>query len=135
MLGLHPSTMATRDRSGLGDYATSAPTEHRWSPYVDNHGSVVAVAGADFVVVASDTRLSGHGYSILTREQPKLFEMGPKTVLGATGCWCDVLTFTRLADARYGTTKMCLIAKTSCREHGSLGFVTLFGSRQTLRIP
>ena len=70
------------------------------SPYVDNHGSVVAIAGADFVVVASDTRLSGSGYSILTREQPKLFELSESTVLASTGCWCDVLSFARLASAR-----------------------------------
>ena len=59
--------MASRDRSGLGDYAASGPVQHRWSPYVDNHGSVVAVAGEDFAVIASDTRLSGSGYNILTR--------------------------------------------------------------------
>ena len=37
--------------------------ERRFSPYSDNGGSVVAIAGKDFEVVASDTLLSGHGYT------------------------------------------------------------------------
>ena len=43
--------------------------EHRrqqFNPYVNNEGTVVAVAGEDFVVVGGDTRLS-EGYSIITR--------------------------------------------------------------------
>lgn len=39
-------------------------------------------------------------YSILTREQSKLFPLTESTVLGSTGCWCDILTFSRLLDAR-----------------------------------
>ena len=102
MLGLNPATMASRERSsGLASDYGAPVRERRFSPYVDNHGSVVAIAGADFVVVASDTRLSGSGYSILTREQPKLFELSESTVLASTGCWCDVLSFARLASARY----------------------------------
>ena len=102
MLGLNPATMASRERSsGLASDYGAPVRERRFSPYVDNHGSVVAIAGADFVVVASDTRLSGSGYSILTREQPKLFELSESTVLASTGCWCDVLSFARLANARF----------------------------------
>ena len=46
---------------GISDYSNGG-TERRFSPYSDNGGSVVAIAGEDFVVIASDTRLSGHGY-------------------------------------------------------------------------
>ena len=56
----------------------------------------VAIAGEDFCVIASDTRLSGHGYAILSREQPKLFKLSETTVLGSTGCWCDILTFCKV---------------------------------------
>ena len=41
---------------GLSDYNNGA-TERRFSPYSDNGGSVVAIAGEDFCVIASDTRL------------------------------------------------------------------------------
>ena len=40
---------------GLSDYNNGA-TERRFSPYSDNGGSVVAIAGEDFCVIASDTR-------------------------------------------------------------------------------
>ena len=44
--------------AGCGDYS-SGPTERRFSPYSDNGGSVVAIAGEDYAIIASDTRLSG----------------------------------------------------------------------------
>jgi 20S proteasome subunit beta 6 len=31
--------------------------EHRFNPYRENGGSVAAIAGDDFVIIASDTRL------------------------------------------------------------------------------
>ena len=43
---------------GLSDYNNGA-TERRFSPYSDNGGSVVAIAGEDFCVIASDTRFDG----------------------------------------------------------------------------
>ena len=70
---------------------------------------MVAVAGEDFAVIGSDTRLSER-YTILTRNQSKLFPLtahGTPAVLGSTGCWCDVLTFTRIMELRqkmYATT-------------------------------
>jgi len=87
---------------GITDYSNGG-TERRFSPYSDNGGSVVAIAGEDFAVIASDTRLSGHGYAILSRDQPKLFKLSDKTVLGSTGCWCDILTFCKVAEMRLKT--------------------------------
>merc|ERR1719186_609064 len=66
---------------GLADYSNGFH-ERRFSPYSDNGGSVVAIAGEDYAVVASDTRLSGHG---------------------TTGCWCDILTFCKVAEMRIKT--------------------------------
>lgn len=63
----------------------------RWSPYADNGGSIVAIGGDGYVLIASDTRLAS-GFSIYTRDQPKLFKLTDETVLGCTGCWCDILT-------------------------------------------
>lgn len=61
---------------------------------------MVAIAGEDYAIIASDTRLSGQGYAILSREQPKLFKLSNQTVLGSTGCWCDILTFCKVASMR-----------------------------------
>ncbi|KAJ2944184.1 hypothetical protein O0L34_g18162 [Tuta absoluta] len=70
-----------------------------FTPYNDNGGSVVAIAGDDFAVIGADTRLST-GYSIFTRGQKRLFRLTDKMVLGVTGCWCDALALTRLLSAR-----------------------------------
>lgn len=78
---------------------SAGPKQAYFSPYSDNGGSIVAIAGEDFVVIASDSRLST-GYSIYTREQSKLFKLSNQCVLGSTGCWCDILTFTRFLEAR-----------------------------------
>ncbi|CAG2173192.1 unnamed protein product [Oppiella nova] len=75
------------------------PIGHQFSPYADNGGTTVGIAGADFVVMASDTRLSA-GFSIYTREQTKLFQLTDRAVLGSTGCWCDILTFRKILEAR-----------------------------------
>lgn len=91
--------ISTEARPHFPDYATEAPTKHHFSPYADNGGSIVAIAGNDFVVIGADTRLSS-GFSIYTREQSKLFPLAKTTVLGCSGCWCDTLTLTRILTAR-----------------------------------
>ena len=48
----------SKNGQGLSDYNNGA-TERRFSPYSDNGGSVVAIAGEDFCVIASDTRFDG----------------------------------------------------------------------------
>lgn len=78
----------------------AASTKHpNFSPYTDNGGTVVAIAGKDFAIIASETRLST-GYQIYTRDQPKMFQLTPQTILGSTGCWCDALTFAKVIEAR-----------------------------------
>jgi len=94
------SMMGPGGRFNYSEVATAGgPVEHQFSPYADNGGSIVAVAGTGFAVIASDTRLSS-GFSIYTRDQPKLYPLTKSTVLGCSGCWCDVLSMTRLIDAR-----------------------------------
>lgn len=55
-----------------GSYAH--PQERQFNPYSENGGTILAIAGADFSVVAGDTRQS-EGYSIQTRYAPKVFRL------------------------------------------------------------
>lgn len=61
--------------------------------------SVLAVAGEDFAVIASDSRLS-EGFSIHSREQPKTFQLTKTTVVGACGFHGDVLTLMKVLQRR-----------------------------------
>ncbi|PSN46224.1 Proteasome subunit beta type-1 [Blattella germanica] len=83
----------------MSEYSAHGPKTVPFNPYADNGGSVVAIAGDDYAIIAGDTRLSS-GFSIYTREQSKLFRLSNTTVLGCTGCWCDTLTLTRILEAR-----------------------------------
>jgi 20S proteasome subunit beta 6 len=62
----------------------------QWEPYDFNGGTVLAISGEDFVVVAGDTRLST-GYSILSRNESKIHEVAPNTLLGCPGSHNDVV--------------------------------------------
>jgi len=75
---------------------TETPTfenvkEKAWSPYENNGGTVIACAGKDFCIVASDTRLS-NGYSILTRTGVKIVKLTNKCVLATSGFFGDIVT-------------------------------------------
>ena len=54
--------------------STSQPNQRSFNPYTENGGTILAVAGADFSVIAGDTRQS-EGYSIQTRYAPKVFRL------------------------------------------------------------
>jgi 20S proteasome subunit beta 6 len=51
---------------------------HGWSPYSDNGGSTLAIAGADFAIMAGDTRHT-EGYNINTRMFYKVHRIGGST--------------------------------------------------------
>ncbi|KAI9209869.1 nucleophile aminohydrolase [Polychytrium aggregatum] len=74
------------------EYATNcpvkAPVEHRFSPYTDNGGTTLGIAGEDFVVLAGDTRNS-EGYSINTRFSPKVHALSNQSVLAIGGMQAD----------------------------------------------
>lgn len=75
------------------------PKQAHFSPYAFNGGTILAIAGEDFAVVASDTRLS-EGFSIHSRDVPKAKKLTDKTVLACGGFHGDVLTLTRVLDAQ-----------------------------------
>lgn len=58
----------------MPDGSFSHPQERQFNPYTENGGTILAIAGADFSVVAGDTRQS-EGYSIQTRYAPKVFRL------------------------------------------------------------
>ncbi|XP_059555760.1 proteasome subunit beta type-1 [Myotis yumanensis] len=77
----------------------AGPVQLRFSPYAFNGGTVLAIAGEDFSIVASDTRLS-EGFSIHTRDSPKCYKLTDKTVIGCSGFHGDCLTLTKIIEAR-----------------------------------
>ena len=47
-----------------------------FNPYIDNGGTLVGIAGEDYVVLACDTRLAEtEKYNILSRNISKIFEV------------------------------------------------------------
>ena len=58
----------------MPDGSFSQPQQRSFNPYTDNGGTILAIAGADFTVIAGDTRQS-EGYSIQTRYAPKVFRL------------------------------------------------------------
>jgi len=70
-----------------------------FSPYQDNGGSVVAVAGKDFCVVASDTRF-GLGYSIPARKVSRNLILTDQVVLATAGMQADTSTLHKVLRTR-----------------------------------
>ena len=64
--------------------------ERRFNPYIMNEGTVAAVAGKDFCIVAGDTRVS-MGYFILSRDCSKVTKLTSKAVIASAGMRADAL--------------------------------------------
>eukprot|EP01117_Protostelium_nocturnum_P003212 TRINITY_DN14164_c0_g1_i1.p1 TRINITY_DN14164_c0_g1~~TRINITY_DN14164_c0_g1_i1.p1 ORF type:complete len:251 (+),score=69.35 TRINITY_DN14164_c0_g1_i1:57-755(+) len=67
----------------------------RFSPYTNNGGTVLAVAGKDFCVLGADTRMS-EGYSITSRNVSKLIQLTNKCVLASSGMQADIATLHKI---------------------------------------
>ncbi|KAL5484590.1 hypothetical protein EMCRGX_G021117 [Ephydatia muelleri] len=66
----------------------------QWNPYSLTGGTLLAIAGDDFAIIASDTRLS-EGFNIHSRKLPKTYQLSDTIVFGCCGFHGDVLTLTK----------------------------------------
>eukprot|EP01031_Cornospumella_fuschlensis_P028531 gene28531-34441_t len=92
------SVQMPMDTVAMDDVKTT-PFERRFNPYDFNGGTVVAIAGADFAVVAGDTRIST-GYEILSRNQSKIHPLTDTTSLVCAGCLSDIIQLKKTLQAR-----------------------------------
>jgi len=65
-----------------------------FSPYKDNGGTVVGLAGRDYVLFAADTRLKDE-YTISTRNITRLFEIDDGLLFSGSKCWTDILALSK----------------------------------------
>jgi len=81
--------------------ASSSIRQHAsWSPYDDNGGTVVAVAGDTYCIVAASTRLST-GYSILTRNQTKVLRLSDTCMIASAGMQADRQALHKMLHTRH----------------------------------
>ncbi|KAK1376312.1 Proteasome subunit beta [Heracleum sosnowskyi] len=99
-----------------------------WSPYDNNGGTVVAIAGADYCVIASDTRMST-GYSILTRDYSKICQLADKSVMASSGFQADVRALQKVLAARHLTYQHQHNKQMSCPAMAQLLSNTLYYKR------
>lgn len=64
----------------------------QWDPYEQHGGTAIGVVGSDYVMLATDTRLSSD-YDIDCRHKSRVFPMGSKSVIVATGFSADIDAF------------------------------------------
>jgi len=109
-------------------YKAHPTVEHRFSPYSMNGGTIVAVAGEDFSVIGCDTRLS-EGYSILSRDVTKVRKVTEQCLHGCVGFHGDVLTLTKMIDAKLKQYKHTHGKAMSCEALAQMLSSTLYFRR------
>ena len=79
-----------RDNTALWTKLDVKQEDSKFDPYVDNGGTVVGIAGENYVILASDTRLSDK-YVIRSRNVSRLYEVSDNVFFGASGCLADIV--------------------------------------------
>ncbi|KCV73150.1 20S proteasome subunit beta 6, partial [Fonticula alba] len=75
--------------AGMSEATASGIRQHRFDPYDNNGGSILAIAGEDFCIVAADTRQST-GYHINSRYAPKAFKLNETAAIASSGFYGDI---------------------------------------------
>ncbi|KAI0984914.1 hypothetical protein GJ496_005034 [Pomphorhynchus laevis] len=65
--------------------STRISNRHDWSPYENHSGTITAVAGDDFVITASDTRLTDDSDTLISRNCPHVVQLNKNNLLLSTG--------------------------------------------------
>eukprot|EP00250_Pteridium_aquilinum_P022665 c25522_g1_i1 orf=373-1032(-) len=99
-----------------------------WSPYDNNGGTCVAIAGSNYCVIAADTRLST-GYSILTRDHTKMCQLSDKCILASSGFQADIRALQKNLDAQHQIYQHQHSKKMSCPAMAQLLSNTLYYKR------
>ncbi|GMN43069.1 hypothetical protein TIFTF001_012270 [Ficus carica] len=107
---------------------TMTKQQANWSPYDNNGGSCVAIAGADYCVVAADTRMST-GYNILTRDYSKICKLADKSVMASSGFQADVRALQKQLAARHSIYQHQHNKQMSCPAMAQLLSNTLYYKR------
>ncbi|GMR44085.1 hypothetical protein PMAYCL1PPCAC_14280, partial [Pristionchus mayeri] len=71
----------------------------KWNPYSMEGGSTVAIAGDDFVVIGSDTRLSADDIKVINREVDKIHALSDRIVITSSGFFGDILHLRKLLES------------------------------------
>jgi 20S proteasome subunit beta 6 len=108
---------------------TALPSKrHDFNPYEMNGGMLVALAGEDYALIASDTRLSS-GFVIHSRSFPHVRRLSDRILLGAVGFQGDVQTLVKMLDARLTVFRHEHGAEMSSSELASMLSNTLYYRR------
>jgi len=94
-----PLRLSAAGKAPSSESANGQPMQARFYPYDYNGGTVLAVAGPDYSIVAGDTRMST-GFSIKSRNVSKIFQINSTTVLGTGGFGGDRTTLWKLLTAK-----------------------------------
>lgn len=70
-----------------------------FNPYSDNHGSVLALKGRDYIIIAADKRLSSDS-SIISRNTSKICQLTDKIYLCSAGMYADFVALSKYMKAR-----------------------------------
>jgi 20S proteasome subunit beta 6 len=74
--------------------------QQRWNPYSFEGGSTAAIAGENFIVAASDTRMTQHDICVLSRDIEKIHVLNNNIILNTCGFYGDVLQLKRVLESR-----------------------------------